>query len=548
MSTKERFNLDEIKKQGPYFSTAKTIIETAFYSNSVVAVNDLKTAYELAKKNKKTIVTDQPIIHTKELGLPDDAKMLVDNHGKVVGRTTKARRVLGTSGVDDKELEALLREAVYNGQEKDFYQTEVVVGLDEAFMVKAHLMLPKGFEVNLLSYMLNFQVLDQEYRKRYADSKKYGEDDIYIYCDPEWQSADYPDGLVIFDPKRNVAAVLGLRYFGELKKSTLTLAWALAHRNGYTACHGGEKTFHFEDKPEKVFAFYGLSGSGKSTLTHAKHDNKFKKITILHDDAFVIEQKTGRSIALEPAYFDKTSDYLPGSKEMRYFTTVMNVGVTRDPDGKKVLVTEDLRNGNGRTIKSRFSSKNRVNHEDAPLDAIFWIMKDDSLPPVVELSDPVLAATFGLTLATKRSTAEYVTDKAREQLVIEPFADPFRVYPLHEDYMDFKGLFEKNQVDCYIINTDSFNGTDIGKSLTLEILEMIASDKATWTSFLDLPQMSYLKLAGYEVDANDTAYLEKLKQRLKARIEWIAEYEKTHPDDQLPVEIKATLTNILAKL
>ena len=62
------------------------------------------------------------------------------------------------------------------------------------------------------------------------------------------------------------AAVLGLRYFGELKKATLTLAWATAHRNGYAACHGGEKAFHFKDKDDKVFAFYGLSGSGKSTL------------------------------------------------------------------------------------------------------------------------------------------------------------------------------------------------------------------------------------------------------------------------------------------
>lgn len=29
-------------------------------------------------------------------------------------------------------------------------------------------------------------------------------------------------------PEANVAAILGLRYFGELKKATLTLAWATA--------------------------------------------------------------------------------------------------------------------------------------------------------------------------------------------------------------------------------------------------------------------------------------------------------------------------------
>lgn len=548
MSTRERFEMTEINGRNRLFSTTKTIIETAFYGNNVQAVTDLKMAYELAKKSPKTIVTDQPIKHTSELGLPKDAVMLVDNHGRVVGRTAAARRILGRPGVDNAELEAVLREAVYQGEARQFYQAQAIVGLDEEFMLKAHLMVPQGYELNLLSYLLNFQILNAEYAKRYATSKPYSEDDIYLYCDPEWHDPQYPDGLALFDPEHNVAAILGLRYFGELKKATLTLAWATAHRNGYTACHGGEKTFHFKDKQDKVFSFYGLSGSGKSTLTHAKHAGKFDDITILHDDAFIIDRKNGSSIALEPAYFDKTSDYLPGSKEMEYFTTVMNVGVTQDMQGKKTLVTDDLRNGNGRTIKSRYSAKNRVNHEQAPLDSIFWIMKDDSLPPVVKLSDPVIAATFGLTLATKRSTAENVIGESRDKLVIEPFANPFRVYPLTEDYHDFKKLFEKQQANCYIINTDSYNGKNIDKDTTLGILEAIANENADWTGFGALPQMSYLSIPGYEVDLNDATYAKKLRQRLQDRLVWVNNYTKAHPKEELPVEITTKLEELIAKL
>lgn len=548
MSTRERFEMTEINGRNRLFSTTKTIIETAFYGNNVRAVTDLKMAYELAKKSPKTIVTDQPIKHTSELGLPKDAVMLVDNHGRVVGRTAAARRILGRPGVDNAELEAVLREAVYQGEARQFYQAQAIVGLDEEFMLKAHLMVPQGYELNLLSYLLNFQILNAEYAKRYATSKPYSEDDIYLYCDPEWYDPQYPDGLALFDPEHNVAAILGLRYFGELKKATLTLAWATAHRNGYTACHGGEKTFHFKDKQDKVFSFYGLSGSGKSTLTHAKHAGKFDDITILHDDAFIIDRKNGSSIALEPAYFDKTSDYLPGSKEMEYFTTVMNVGVTQDMQGKKTLVTDDLRNGNGRTIKSRYSAKNRVDHEQAPLDSIFWIMKDDSLPPVVKLSDPVIAATFGLTLATKRSTAENVIGESRDKLVIEPFANPFRVYPLTEDYHDFKELFEKQQANCYIINTDSYNGKNIDKDTTLGILEAIANENADWTGFGALPQMSYLSIPGYEVDLNDATYAKKLRQRLQDRLVWVNNYTKTHPKEELPVEITTKLEELIAKL
>lgn len=548
MSTRERFETTEINGRNRLFSTTKTIIETAFYGNNVQAVTDLKMAYELAKKSPKTIVTDQPIKHASELGLPKDAVMLVDNHGRVVGRTAAARQILGRPGVDNAELEAVLREAVYQGEARQFYQAQAIVGLDEEFMLKAHLMVPQGYELNLLSYLLNFQILNAEYAKRYATSKPYSEDDIYLYCDPEWHDPQYPDGLALFDPEHNVAAILGLRYFGELKKATLTLAWATAHRNGYTACHGGEKTFHFKDKQDKVFAFYGLSGSGKSTLTHAKHAGKFDDITILHDDAFIIDRKNGSSIALEPAYFDKTSDYLPGSKEMEYFTTVMNVGVTQDMQGKKTLVTDDLRNGNGRTIKSRYSAKNRVDREQAPLDSIFWIMKDDSLPPVVKLSDPVIAATFGLTLATKRSTAENVIGESRDKLVIEPFANPFRVYPLTEDYHDFKELFEKQQANCYIINTDSYNGKNIDKDTTLGILEAIANENADWTGFGALPQMSYLSIPGYEVDLNDATYAKKLRQRLQDRLDWVNNYTKTHPQEELPVEITTKLEELVEKL
>ncbi|BDI02420.1 phosphoenolpyruvate carboxykinase [Ligilactobacillus murinus] len=548
MSTRERFETTEINGRNRLFSTTKTIIETAFYGNNVQAVTDLKMAYELAKKSPKTIVTDQPIKHASELGLPKDAVMLVDNHGRVVGRTAAARQILGRPGVDNTELEAVLREAVYQGEARQFYQAQAIVGLDEEFMLKAHLMVPQGYELNLLSYLLNFQILNAEYAKRYATSKPYSEDDIYLYCDPEWHDPQYPDGLALFDPEHNVAAILGLRYFGELKKATLTLAWATAHRNGYTACHGGEKTFHFKDKQDKVFAFYGLSGSGKSTLTHAKHAGKFDDITILHDDAFIIDRKNGSSIALEPAYFDKTSDYLPGSKEMEYFTTVMNVGVTQDMQGKKTLVTDDLRNGNGRTIKSRYSAKNRVDREQAPLDSIFWIMKDDSLPPVVKLSDPVIAATFGLTLATKRSTAENVIGESRDKLVIEPFANPFRVYPLTEDYHDFKELFEKQQANCYIINTNSYNGKNIDKDTTLGILEAIANENADWTGFGALPQMSYLSIPGYEVDLNDATYAKKLRQRLQDRLVWVNNYTKTHPKEELPVEITTRLEELVAKL
>ncbi|MCP0887757.1 phosphoenolpyruvate carboxykinase (ATP) [Ligilactobacillus sp. WILCCON 0076] len=548
MSTLEKFLERDISKKNPIFSQTRTTIETAFYANNVRKITDLMTAYKLAANNPATIITDLAIEHTSELGLPAYAKMLVDNHGAVVGRTAAARHLIDDPKEDTDKLIKILQEAIYIGAKHNFYKTEVVVGLDKDFMLKAHLMLPEGFEMNLLSYMLNFQNFNAKYSKIYAESKKYPEGDIYLYADPFWTNSEYPDGLVIFDAAHNVGAILGLRYFGELKKATLTLAWATAHRNGYTACHGGAKAFHFKNRKDKVFAFYGLSGSGKSTLTHAKHDDKFD-ITVLHDDAFVISRSDGSSIALEPAYFDKTSDYLPGTRETAYFTTIMNVGVTLNSKGEKVLVTEDLRNGNGRTIKSRYASINRVDKENEPMDAIFWIMKDDSLPPILKLEDPILATTFGVTLATKRSTAENLTESTDENmLVIEPFADPFRAYPLAEDYNDFKELFEKRKVNCYIVNTAEFNGLDIGKNVTLNILESIVNDKMKWRSFGGLSGISCTNISGYPIDFSNKEYVNKLKRRFEIRRNWVQQHNLDTPYDKLPMEVSDKLDQLLKEL
>ncbi|KRK34201.1 phosphoenolpyruvate carboxykinase (ATP) [Loigolactobacillus bifermentans] len=543
MTTQQFFSEAQIRRHNPLFSATRTTIETAFYQNNMTAVQDLTTAYQLAAHAPNTIVTDLPIYQAAKLGLPADAKMLVDNHGAVVGRTAAARHILTAPNDVNAPFVKLLREAIYQGHSQAFYQTEVVVGLAPSFMVKAHLALPKGFEANLLSYLLNFQVFTTDYAIQYATSQAYPEGDLYLYADPNFHHPDYPNGLTLFDPVHNCAAILGLRYFGELKKATLTLAWALAHRNGFVACHGGEKAFHFKNRSDQVFAMFGLSGSGKSTLTHAKHQGHFD-ITVLHDDAFVISKTDGHSVALEPAYFDKTNDYPSGTPETKYFMTLMNVGVTVNQQQQKVLVTEDLRNGNGRTVKSRFASTNRVDEEPSKINAICWIMKDDALPPIVKVNDPTLAAAFGATLATKRSSAENLVGNVdRTALVIEPFANPFRVYPLSEDYADFKQLFEQQQVACYILNTGQFQGQDIPKEVTLAGLEQIVQRQITWQPIDSQAQLSWAQLPEFPLHTLSAQAKQQLQQHLQFRLDWLTDYQ-TQSTDSLPTELAASLATL----
>jgi phosphoenolpyruvate carboxykinase (ATP) len=447
-------------------------------------------------------------------------------------------------------------DAIYKTRWKTMYHAECFVGLDPEFMAKAHLLIPEGEENLLYNWMINFQYMSDEYAKMYKKSAPIAdgnEPDIYIFSDPQWIPEEAPDvdysclsdplTLCYFDTNANCAAILGMKYFGEHKKGTLTMAWALANRNGYASCHGGQKEYTLEDGSKFVASVYGLSGSGKSTLTHAKHDGKYPAIKVLHDDAFIINTDTCASIALEPTYFDKTADYPTGCPDNEYLLSAQNCSCTMDSEGKIQLVTEDIRNGNGRAIKSKLWSPNRVDKIDAPVNAIFWIMKDPTIPPVVKLKGSALAAVMGATLATKTSSAERVaagTDLNAIRIV--PYANPFRTYPLANDYEKFKKLVEEKNVACYIVNTGDFMGHKCQKEDTLGILETIVEGKAKfeqWGPFEDIEIMNEWsgKTGDFTPDLKDASYVEQLKAAMQTRVDAVEGFaSKKEGYDKLPDE------------
>lgn len=556
MSTKAYYKHDEIGAGKPGFAKTRSIIEAAFYGNNVVKVNTLKEAYELAKNSPGTIVTDMPVYRGEEFGLEKDAKVLLFNDGSITGRYAAARRVAGEPGVNCDELDKMTMDAVYDTRWMTMYHAEVYVGLDPEFMVKAHLLIPEGEENILYSWMLNFQYMSDEYVRMYKNSKPVGdgkEPDIYIFSNPQWTGTNKPGYdpkcLCYFNTDTNCAAILGMRYFGEHKKGTLTMAWAIANRNGYASCHGGQKEYTLADGSKYVASVYGLSGSGKSTLTHAKHNGKYE-IKVLHDDAFIINTDTCASIALEPTYFDKTQDYPVGCEDNKYLLTSMNNSATLDEDGKIQIVTEDIRNGNGRAIKSKLWSPNRVDKIDAPVNAIFWIMKDPTIPPVVKLKGASLASVMGATLATKRSSAERLAEGVDpNKLVVVPYANPFRTYPLSNDYEKFKKLVEEKNVDCYIINTGDFMGKKVKPADTLGILEAIVEKKAEFKQWGPFSDIEIMEWEGFVPDMNDKEYHTQLKARMTDRLNEVAAFATEKGGyDKLPDDALDALKKVVSEL
>ena len=565
MATKAYYPISEIGKGKTGFSKTRSIIEAAFYGNNVVKVNTLKEAYNLAKSTPGAIVTDMPVYRGEEFGLESDAKVLLFNDGAVTGRYAAARRIKGYPGVDEGKLDKVVMDAVYKTRFKKLYHAQVFVGLDPEFMVKAHLLIPEGEEMLMYNWMLNFQYMSDEYVKMYKESKPVGdgkEADIYIFSDPQWAPVPAPDvdysclsdpqTLCYFDTNENCAAILGMKYFGEHKKGTLTMAWAIANRNGYASCHGGQKEYSLPDGRKYVASVFGLSGSGKSTLTHAKHNNKYgdNAITVLHDDAFIINSDTCASVALEPTYFDKTADYPTGCPDNQYLLTAQNCSATMDEDGKIQLVTEDIRNGNGRAIKSKLWSPNRVDKINEPVNSIIWIMKDPTIPPVVKLKGSALASVMGATLATKTSTAERVaagTDL--NALRIVPYANPFRTYPLVNDYDKFKKLVEEKNVDCYIVNTGDFMGKKVQPKDTLGILEAIVEGKAEFKKWGNFDDIEIMEWEGFVPNLDDAEYKNALKGAMQNRVDAVKGFAGNNSGyDKLPDEALAAVQKLVDAL
>ncbi len=547
MSTKAYFKREEITSGNIAFSRSRTTIETAFYGNNVEKITDLKKAYYMAKDSPGVIETDMPVFKPEEVGLPDGANVLLLNDGETVGRFAGARVILGEAGVVETEIAKTLRESIYHTRFKKMYHSETYIGLDKDFIVKAHLLIPEMHENAMYNWMLNFQYINDFYNEMYKDSKPIGnEPDIYILSDPDYVHPSFPDGLAYFDPEHNCACLLGMRYFGELKKGTLTLAWSLANRNGYVACHGGLKRMTRKDGESYVLAVFGLSGSGKSTITHAKHEGKYD-VSVLHDDSYIISTEDGSAVALEPSYFDKTQDYPLSSEDNKFLISAQNCGATVDEDGKIVLVTEDIRNGNGRAIKSKLWAPNRVDKMNDPVKAIVWLMKDHSLPPVIKIEDPVLASVMGACLATKRSTAEklhYGVDM--NALVFEPYANPFRTYPLIEDYEKFKYLFKNKKVECYIINTGHYLEQKIPKEVSIKIVESIVDGTGEFENFGRLGDViKTMDIPGFEPPFGEKSYVDILLAGFQGRLVYLDSLKELKGGrDSLPEEAFLAIKNI----
>jgi len=549
-------------------SPIRAIAETLMNNQKVRKIN-IREAYEMAKNQPGVSVTDLPIYpeFVKLHNLPADAKVLDDCHGNIVGRTAKARRFYHRLNTSQKnKLEGDFREAVWQMQHYPLIKAEAVLGMDKDLMIKATFITTESDVANVYNWLLNFAPYEQ-LKDQYEASPKLPIQDVILVAFNEWTCDDpfYNNvgapQLALVDEKHNVIVNLGMRYFGERKKGTLTMAWTSGIRIGMAACHGGIKEIDFgtcnDAKYHKLgkrsIAFYGLSGTGKSSHTN-NADNAgtlpagFSKV-VLHDDAFQIDLENKICRVWEPTLFDKTDSRPIDHPDWKYALALMN-HMVMNIDGKLIPVGQDLRNSNGRALLDRSLLGNYVNRCAFP-KALVWLMKDSVLPPVIKCTDKHLAIAMGAALMTQRNRAENVTEEELNKLVFEPFANPFRVYELYRDVEAFLAVAD-NGAEFYCFNSrgywkesdDVLEAIPLKTSLTLQTA--ILTDQVQWEPWPLLPgamiptkESIEALLPGYydkydpSKRGNMDKYLVLLSDRFKQRRDYLQESDlKEKPEMQ----------------
>ena len=182
---------------------------------------------------------------------------------------------------------------------------------------------------------------------------------------------------------------------------------------------------------------------------------------------------------------------------------------------------------------------------DEPLNAVFWLMKDFTIPPVLKLNGAELGAVMGATLATKRSVAERLAEGIDpDSLVFEPYANPFRVYPLGLDYERFKQILQSG-IDCYILNTGDFMGKKVPAYLTFKIIESIIAANAQFHKWESFDNIEIMDIEGFEASFRDKEYKNKFIARINDRIDFVKSREYAFDGrDRLPAEALKQLENL----
>jgi phosphoenolpyruvate carboxykinase (ATP) len=324
-------------------------------------------------------------------------------------------------------------------------------------------------------------------------------------ADPDLTTVQIPDReevAIRVAPEAGFTAVLGSDYTGEAKKSFLRLYMYRAKQQGGLGLHAGSKRVHLADD-EVGQLFLGLSGTGKTTLTgHGLWLEEPERAEMLQDDVCAllpdgtVAGSEGAGLYIKTLGLD--ADEQPALHHAATADSAVLENVAVADDGT-VDFDDDALTANGRAVVQRDDLPSASPDVDLPaVDQVFFITRNPLMPPVARLSPEQAAAAFMLGESVETSAGD--PEKAGERVRVVG-TNPFVVGPEGEEGNRFRELVRDNDVECFLLNTGSVGGRDVGVEDTVGILEGLARGDVAWRHDealgLDLPD----RLGDVDVDA-----------------------------------------------
>ena len=360
--------------------------------------------------------------------------------------------------------------------------------------------------------------------------------------------AEWPEKKTLVFPDSGMTLILGSDYKGENKKAMLRQVMYWAKQEGYLGLHAASKVLRvLRDGKLHDFGFllFGLSGTGKTALSCHSHWLRPPERVIIRQDDVVILKSDGGAIGTEESFYLKTDGLEPNSQPLLYAAAISpraileNVWV--DPEIGKVDFFNTTLTSNGRGMVKRRDiafTDNEIDLEKAHY-IIFITRHRDIVPPVARLTPEWAAAAFMLGESMETSAGD--PSQAGKSLRVVG-TNPFIVGSEEEEGNIFLDILHNNpDIQCFIVNTGSVGGAEIGQKIThkdsLKILEMIARDRITWKRDefwgyevpVEIPgvDLSRFDLSRYYPDEQIQELSENLKRE---RLEWLSDFPGLDPD------------------
>ncbi|WP_299266427.1 phosphoenolpyruvate carboxykinase (ATP) [Halorientalis sp.] len=350
---------------------------------------------------------------------------------------------------------------------------------------------------------------------------------------PEWNET-----AIRVLPEAGFTAVLGSDYTGEAKKSFLRLFMLRAKEAGGLGLHAGSKRVCLEsgdgdeDDLETVGQlFLGLSGTGKSTLTaHGLGLSDPEGATMLQDDVCAllpdgsVAGSEGQGLYIKTIGLEREEQPELYDAATNESAVLENVDVAEDGT---VDFDSDHHTTNGRAVIQRSELDSAGGEIDlGGLDQIFFITRNPLMPPVAKLDPDEAAAAFMLGESVQTSAGD--PSKAGDSIRVVG-TNPFIMGSEGEEGNRFRDLIDDLDVDCFVLNTGSVGGRDVGVDDTVTLLRGISRRTVSWrdddTTGLTVPsEVRGMDVSAFDVAANLDDADDRVADLRAERREYLAQF------------------------